>query len=181
MAAGVPRIIWPCKQALQLRGKHSCALLWLLPWILSLMHIHNTGGALQPTHGNQPEYKCQPLMMPSSSAGPAAALLLLFQLALLQFAVDGDLQPLQVPAGLPAGHPLASIIPTTNAAVAAWAAHSGQKASWLQLPWLTVECYLYVRLAAIIAGQVSSAFKLLSVVVVWQYNCRLQLPWLTVE
>lgn len=26
--------------------------------------------------------------------------------------------------------------------------------SWLQLPWLTVECYLYVRLAAIIASQV---------------------------
>jgi hypothetical protein len=62
-----------------------------------------------------------------------------------------------VPAGLPAGHPLASIIPTTNAAVAAWAAHSGQKASWLQLPWLTVECYLYVRLATIIASQVIAA------------------------
>jgi hypothetical protein len=76
-----------------------------------------------------------------------------FELPLLH-TVDGPLQPLQVPANLPAGHPLASIIPTTNAAVAAWAAHSGQKASWLQLPWLTVECYLYVRVATIIASQV---------------------------
>ncbi|KAF6264621.1 hypothetical protein COO60DRAFT_1698204 [Scenedesmus sp. NREL 46B-D3] len=67
--------------------------------------------------------------------------------------VDGALQPLQLPPHLPAGHPLSSIIPTTNAAVAAWAAHSGQAASWLQLPWLTVECYLYVRLATIIASQ----------------------------
>lgn len=67
--------------------------------------------------------------------------------------VDGALQPLQVPSNLPAGHPLASIIFTTNAAVAAWAVHSKQRASWLQLPWLTVECYLYVRLASIIASQ----------------------------
>jgi hypothetical protein len=29
-------------------------------------------------------------------------------------------------------------------------------ASWLQLPWLTVECCLYVRLAAIIESQVGA-------------------------
>lgn len=81
--------------------------------------------------------------------------------------VDGALAPLEVPPSLPPTHPLAHIIPTTNAAVAAWAQHMGDTqwltqlgssssnaASWLQLPWLVVECYLYVRLATIIAQQV---------------------------
>jgi hypothetical protein len=50
--------------------------------------------------------------------------------------------------------------------VAAWQQHLTQQqqqqhpdsrvaaASWLQLPWLLVECYLYVRLATIMADQV---------------------------
>lgn len=80
---------------------------------------------------------------------------------------DGALAPLQVPPSLPPTHPLAHIIPTTNAAVAAWTQHMGETqwltqlgssssnaASWLQLPWLVVECYLYVRLATIMAQQV---------------------------
>jgi hypothetical protein len=40
-------------------------------------------------------------------------------------------------------------------------------ASWLQLPWLTVECYLYVRLASIIASQVTAG----SAVEVQHWQC----------
>jgi hypothetical protein len=81
-------------------------------------------------------------------------------------AADAPLLPLQPPPGLPASHVLHSIIHTTNAAVAAWQQHmvaaaaqqqgsgSSGAASWLQLPWLVVECYLYVRLATIMASQV---------------------------
>jgi hypothetical protein len=93
-------------------------------------------------------------------------------LLLLVCAVGGALSPLEVPPSLSPNHPLTTIIPTTNAAVAAWQQHMGSTqwlqqldssstsssstaaASWLQLPWLVVECYLYVRLAAIMAQQV---------------------------
>jgi len=62
----------------------------------------------------------------------------------------------------------------TNAAVAAWQQHIAQQqqqqqpgsdtdaaaaASWLQLPWLLVECYLYVRLATIMAQQVRNMLR----------------------
>eukprot|EP00879_Flechtneria_rotunda_P017888 GHRR01018748.1.p1 GENE.GHRR01018748.1~~GHRR01018748.1.p1 ORF type:complete len:296 (+),score=131.08 GHRR01018748.1:201-1088(+) len=93
---------------------------------------------------------------------------------------DNLLLPLQVPDNLPATHPLQGIIPATNAAVAAWQQHMTEQqqqqqgagssssseasaaaavpCSWLQLPWLLVECCLYVRLASTIAQQVSFRF-----------------------
>jgi hypothetical protein len=86
--------------------------------------------------------------------------------------------------------------------VAAWAAHSGQRASWLQLPWLTVECYLYVRLAAIVAAQVNTGYSIIMLCLcygsLWSATCTcgwlplslarwvmhssvVFMPWLTVE
>jgi hypothetical protein len=67
---------------------------------------------------------------------------------------DAVLQPISAPPGSPAF--LQEVAQWTNGGVAAWqrrAAREGASGGWLGLPWLTVECYLYARLASIVAAQ----------------------------
>lgn len=73
---------------------------------------------------------------------------------------DARVAPIEAPGsgsggGAAPAH-LGPITAQTNAAVAAWqakGAREGFSGGWLGLPWLTVECYLYARLAAIMARQ----------------------------
>jgi hypothetical protein len=72
------------------------------------------------------------------------------------------LTPLQLPKDVePLNAVLAAVVPLTHAGIAAWQARLRSSpsappcaAGWLTLPWLPVECYLYVRLATLIAQQV---------------------------
>jgi hypothetical protein len=53
-----------------------------------------------------------------------------------------------------------------NTDVAALEARSSQQAIWLQLPFLKVDCYLYVQLATILASQVIAELLFLTHAVV---------------
>jgi hypothetical protein len=69
------------------------------------------------------------------------------------------LTPISPPPGAP--QHLQHIIATTNDTLSVWqqrssSSSSSSRASWLDLPWLVIECYMYVRLAAALAAQVSS-------------------------
>ncbi|GBF90174.1 hypothetical protein Rsub_03307 [Raphidocelis subcapitata] len=67
---------------------------------------------------------------------------------------DGRVTPLAAPRGAPAH--LREVVEWTNAGVAAWQRRGeklGFSGGWLGLPWLVVECYLYARLATIVAAQ----------------------------
>ncbi|KAI8476467.1 MAG: hypothetical protein J3K34DRAFT_455780 [Monoraphidium minutum] len=72
---------------------------------------------------------------------------------------DATLTPIAPPPGAPAF--LGAVAEWTNAAVAAWQARAAAggagagaaSGGWLGLPWLTVECYLYARLACIMVQQ----------------------------
>jgi hypothetical protein len=63
---------------------------------------------------------------------------------------DAELQALAAP---PAASPaLAAAVASTNACLAAWQAHSGAR-TWFSLPWLTIECYMYVWINCALAEQ----------------------------
>jgi hypothetical protein len=70
------------------------------------------------------------------------------------------LTPIATPPGAP--QRLQHIIATTNDILSVWqqrtsttSSSSSSRASWLELPWLVIECYMYVRLAAALAAHVS--------------------------
>jgi hypothetical protein len=63
---------------------------------------------------------------------------------------DADLQMLEAPPASCAA--LAAAVASTNACLAAWQAQSGHR-TWLSLPWLVVECYMYVWVNTALAQQ----------------------------
>jgi hypothetical protein len=63
---------------------------------------------------------------------------------------DADLQQLEAPAA--ASPSLVAAVASTNACLQAWKEHSGNS-TWFSLPWLIIECYMYVWINVALAQQ----------------------------
>jgi hypothetical protein len=63
---------------------------------------------------------------------------------------DSELQQLTAPAA--ASSSLVAAVASTNACLQAWKEHSGNS-TWFSLPWLIIECYMYVWINVALAQQ----------------------------
>jgi len=61
---------------------------------------------------------------------------------------NAGLLPLAVPEASTHPQLMTQIVAWTNATLEAWKPHASA-GTWFDLPWLVIECYLYVRLAVI--------------------------------